>query len=109
MPILLSGGSKLGAINHALLSIGCLLEAGIRVLGYVLNEVYGSKGELLVNSEELQVDALESNREVIAEFATEYGVKEVGFLPYSEEVSRGAEFYPDYSSVFSVDFLSGIE
>ncbi len=38
-PVLLVVGSRLGAINHALLSLEALATRGLRVLGYVLNRL----------------------------------------------------------------------
>jgi dethiobiotin synthetase len=38
-PVLLIVGSRLGAINHALLSLEALAARGLRVVGYVLNRI----------------------------------------------------------------------
>ena len=39
LPVLVVVGSKLGCINHALLTLSELERRGISVLGYVLNEL----------------------------------------------------------------------
>lgn len=48
-PVLLVVGSRLGAINHALLSLEVLAARGLRVVGYVVNRLVAD-GDLVVDS-----------------------------------------------------------
>jgi dethiobiotin synthetase len=43
LPVLVVAGSKLGVINHALLTLEYLNHAGLRVLGCVLNHAYAER------------------------------------------------------------------
>jgi dethiobiotin synthetase len=52
-------GSKLGCVNHALLTLTVLLNAGVRTRGYVLNRLA---------SDDAGHPSAESNREMIAAF-----------------------------------------
>ena len=69
-PMLLVVGSRLGCINHALLSLEAMRGAGLPVLGYVVNEVGGDDAHGL---------ALATNRDVLRRFA---GARELGVLPH---------------------------
>lgn len=83
--VLVVVGSRLGALNHALLTFKAL--EGVKTPGYVLNEVYPSVG---------QEDALETNREILKELAGSYGMEELGYLRNlgmvvgAEEISKNA-------------------
>jgi len=59
LPVLVVVGSKLGCVNHALLTLTVLADAGVRTIGYVLNRV---------TSEIATEPSAESNREMISGF-----------------------------------------
>lgn len=76
-PVVLVVGSKLGCINHALLSLRSLDDAGLQVLGYIVNEL----------SSDSDV-ALRSNRNLIARF-TEH--RDLGRMPFQLESAGAGE------------------
>lgn len=76
LPVLVVVGSKLGCLNHALLTLAELERRGLAVAGYVLNAV------------EAQSDApyaVESNRETLARFTD---AADLGALPHFAEAVR---------------------
>jgi dethiobiotin synthetase len=64
--------SRLGCINHALLTVEVLRASHIAVAGFVMNEVGADEGHAL---------AMRTNREVIGRFA---GVPDLGAMPFVE-------------------------
>jgi len=70
LPVLLVVGSKLGCLNHALLTLAELERRGLDVVGYVLNEQ-----EAVSDAPE----AVATHRETLARFTQ---VPELGVLPY---------------------------
>jgi dethiobiotin synthetase len=76
LPVLCVVGSRLGCINHALLTLRALQTSGVPCAGYVLNEICrpgdGSP-------------TTDSNRAAIRRFT---GQKDLGVLPYVSESVR---------------------
>lgn len=66
-------GSRLGALNHSLLTFSVLRTAGLEVMGYVFNELYP-----LTQTD--QKDALETNRAVLKELARPFEIDELCYL-----------------------------
>lgn len=60
LPVILVVGSRLGCVNHALLTLTVLENAGARTLGYVLNSIAADAAD---------APSVESNREMIAAFS----------------------------------------
>ncbi|HET9061980.1 MAG TPA: dethiobiotin synthase [Candidatus Binatia bacterium] len=60
LPVVVVVGSKLGCVNHALLTLTTLANAGARTLGYVLNSIAADVAD---------APSAESNRELIAAFS----------------------------------------
>ena len=72
LPVLVVVASRLGCINHILLTLSALESAGIDIIGYVMNETEaGEDGDV----------SAASNREVIARLT---GVRELGCMPRLE-------------------------
>ena len=61
LPAIVVVGSKLGCVNHALLTLNALASAGARTLGYVLNRVTADTDD---------APSAESNRDMIAAFSS---------------------------------------
>lgn len=76
-------GSRLGALNHSLLTFSVLRTARIDVLGYVFNELYPP-------TQTDQKDALETNRAVLKELASPFEIEEICYLKNLGEI-RGPE------------------
>ena len=72
-------GSRLGAINHALLTFEVIRKRALPVLGYVLNDLFREKGYSGIDDD--MKPALEANREALAVAAADYGVRELAFVP----------------------------
>jgi dethiobiotin synthetase len=68
IPVLIVVGSKLGAINHTLLTITCVKALGIEVVGIILNHV-----------EPVSDDVIKSNREALINFTD---IPILGEIPY---------------------------
>lgn len=68
--------SRLGCINHALLTVQVLRNSGIDVAGFIMNEV---------GSDEDHVLAMRTNREVIGRFAE---VPDLGAIPCVDAACR---------------------
>lgn len=60
LPVVVVVGSRLGCVNHALLTLTVLASAGARTLGYILNSVA---------ADDAGTPSAESNREMIASFS----------------------------------------
>jgi dethiobiotin synthetase len=60
LPVVVVVGSRLGCVNHALLTLTVLASAGARTLGYILNSVA---------ADDAGAPSAESNREMIASFS----------------------------------------
>jgi len=69
-------GSRLGCINHALLSLAALRAGGLRVSGYIVNCLSPADGETV---------SAESNRRTIERFASE---RDLGMFPFVPEHRR---------------------
>jgi dethiobiotin synthetase len=76
LPAVVVVASRLGCINHALLTLEVLRTSAIPVAGYVVNEM-GSGGEYGL--------ALRTNRDVLRRFA---GAPEIGAMPFVPEAAR---------------------
>lgn len=81
-------GSRLGAINSALLTFEALSTRGIRCLGYILNEPI-SRREQPVG----QVAAIKTNQAALAASAHFYAVPELGYFHHEADgaISTSAE------------------
>lgn len=79
MEALVVVGSRLGALNHALLTFEALRVRKISVLGYVLNDLFRQ------DEEPSGATALSTNRDMLRELAVRYEIEEVGYLPYLAE------------------------
>ncbi len=77
LPLLLVVASKLGCINHSLLTLAAAESAGLEVLGYVLNQA----GDLSPDDV-----STASNREVLARLAK---VPDLGLMPRLAEKEAG--------------------
>ncbi|MFN2374924.1 MAG: dethiobiotin synthase [Candidatus Binatia bacterium] len=77
LPVLCVVASRLGCINHALLTIEVLRSSGLTTAGFVMNEIGGGEEFAL---------ALRTNRNMIGRFA---GVADLGALPFIDAVRRG--------------------
>lgn len=78
-------GSRLGALNHALLTFEALRSNAAATLGYVLNEVHAP-------TDPTQKDALLTNRQTLRSLSERYGVPELGYFPYNDQLSHGLSF-----------------
>lgn len=108
--VLVIVGSKLGALNHALLTFELLKRRGIDCLGYVFNDLFASSNGAAVNR---------TNRSMLARLAANYGVAELAALgyipsadPYSTDagiaaLSRAVADYFNLASQAMPDELSG--
>lgn len=76
LPVVCVVASRLGCINHALLSVQVLRSAGIATAGFVMNEIGGDEAHAL---------ALRTNREVIGRFAE---VPDLGVMPFVDAGRR---------------------
>lgn len=76
LPVLLVVGSKLGCLNHALLTLAELERRGLEVAGYVLNQVEAASDA---------PEAVATNRDTLARFAS---APELGVLPHIEATER---------------------
>jgi len=77
LPAICVVASRLGCINHALLTLEVLRSSGIPLAGYVLNEVAPDAEYAL---------AIRTNRETIGKFAD---ARDLGAMPYVEDRLRG--------------------
>jgi len=77
LEVVLVFGSKLGAINHGALSFEAAKNRGLKLAGYIYNEL-----EPQSESREGVVSARQTNRALISEVAEAYGARELGYLPY---------------------------
>ena len=76
LPAICVVSSRLGCINHALLTIQVLRGAGLVIPGFVMNEI---------GSDPAHAVALRTNREVIGRFAS---VPDLGEMPFVEATRR---------------------
>jgi len=74
-------GSRLGCINHSLLSIELLRSRGITTFGYALSEV-NSQGM----NDLSEGPAIGSNRETLRKVSASYGLTELAYLPFQSEI-----------------------
>lgn len=70
LPVLCVVGSRLGCINHALLTLRVLLHAGVRCAGYAMN---------VLEADAEATEIAESNRRTIARFTA---ARAVGVFPF---------------------------
>ena len=77
-PVLLVVGSRLGAINHALLSLEALRTRGVRVLGYVVNRL-APAGDL----------AVDTNTDLLRDLSAERFLGELPYLADGTDTLRG--------------------
>ncbi|HEY2773856.1 MAG TPA: dethiobiotin synthase [Candidatus Binatia bacterium] len=76
IPVVVVIASRLGCINHALLTLDALARDGIPVAGYVLNEISaGGEYEL----------ALKTNRDIIGRFTP---ARDLGAMPFIDALLR---------------------
>ncbi len=79
-PLLVVVGSKLGAINHTLLTLACARAMGLAVQGYVLNHPAATRDL-----------AIETNRDALARLTDSPCLGSVPFFPLSGEDGRDQE------------------
>lgn len=77
LPVLVVVASRLGCINHALLTIETLRGSGIGISGFVMNDP-GIEADYVL--------ARRTNHDVLRRFA---GVPDLGAMPYVEPARRG--------------------
>jgi dethiobiotin synthetase len=87
-PAVVIVGSRLGAINHALLTIRYAEAIGLRILGYVVNFLQPESD-----------DAARSNVEVLARFAG----PAIGVVPYLGEISATESVRERLAHSFAAD------
>lgn len=80
MPLIVVVGSRLGALNHALLTIEAIKGRGIPLLGYVLNQY-----QPVCESER---EAIATNPEALAELAAEYDCPCLGLVGYGAQAMQ---------------------
>jgi dethiobiotin synthetase len=81
---LLVVGSRLGCINHTLLSIEALLTREVPLLGYVLNDLFADGADTGSDG-----TAISSNRDALQRATDAYGVTERYYLPFCSEYAAG--------------------
>jgi len=77
LPVLCVVGSRLGCINHALLTLRMLLYSGVRCVGYAMN---------VLDADKATYDAAASNQRTIARFTA---ARYVGSFPFVAPNERG--------------------
>ncbi len=77
IPVLIVVGSKVGAINHTLLTITCVKTLGIEVAGIILN-----------HAEPVSEDVIRSNREELINFTN---IPILGEIPYGGTLKSGCK------------------
>jgi dethiobiotin synthetase len=87
-PVLVVVGSRLGAINHALLTIRCAEAMGLHILGYVVNFLRPESDE-----------AARSNVEVLARLAG----PALGVVPYLGQISATESVRQRLADIFAVN------
>lgn len=83
MSILVVVGSKLGCINHTLLTVECIRQRELPLLGYIFNEL-GPEEPL--PAPDVTVSR-RHNRQQLKQSLFKFGVSEVGYIPYLEKAS----------------------
>ena len=81
LPVVVVVGSKLGCVNHTLLTLSALENAGARILGYVVNTIA---------IDAVDAPSAESNREMIAAFAK---TTCLGIFPHVPAAARYDDAY----------------
>ncbi|MBP9839339.1 MAG: dethiobiotin synthase, partial [Proteobacteria bacterium] len=71
-------GSRLGAINQALLTFEVLKNRKIKTLGYILNEPYKNFNY----TNESDRPALKTNRDLLKQLSKQYGLKEISYIKH---------------------------
>jgi dethiobiotin synthetase len=92
LPVILVANSSLGTLNHTLLSVFALKSRGIKMAGFVLNDITP------VSEEDKYIR--EDNVKTLIEFSKEHYL---GTLSYIPELTRG-----NLINVFKKDFEKGI-
>ena len=78
LPVIVVVGSKLGCLNHALLTFAALEAAGQTIAGFVLNEIVDDPEEALAH---------QTHREMLRRFSK---VRDLGHLPHATGESPAA-------------------
>ncbi|HQH25776.1 MAG TPA: dethiobiotin synthase [Oligoflexia bacterium] len=78
-------GSRLGAINHALLTFEVLRKREIPAMGYVLNEMSGAADADSAERETGEPTALSTNRVLLSRAAEAYGITELCYVGHAEQ------------------------
>lgn len=79
LPVLVVVGSRLGCLNHALLTVAELERRGLRVVGYVLNALEGGE------SRPEAPHALATHREILSRFCV---AEDLGQMPFVAPAAR---------------------
>lgn len=95
IPTVVVVGSKLGALNHACLTFEVLRTREIPVIGYVLNELFEAESPAAVRSDTApdsqNLTAESTNRAMLKELASAYGIQELCVLPRLADPRDAAE------------------
>lgn len=94
LPLLCVTGSRLGCVNHTLLTLGAAGRGGLAIRGYILNSITPPN-----DCENDEIDA-ETNRETIARF-TPYD--DLGVFPFVEPKRRDDYSYLGKTAAGSLD------
>jgi dethiobiotin synthetase len=89
LPVVVVVASRLGCINHALLTFEVLAASGMRTLGYVVNEIAAEdaadyQAATFDPGEDYRL-ALSTNRQMIANFTD---VRDLGAMPLVSTIAR---------------------
>ncbi|MCH2410405.1 dethiobiotin synthase [Myxococcota bacterium] len=79
LPIIVVVGSKLGCINHALLTLQALESHRLKIAGYILNEILESPQETLAH---------QTHRKIINRFSN---TRDLGHMPFTADCSSLVE------------------
>ena len=86
LPVVVVVGSRLGAINQALLTFEVLRAKNIPTLGYVYNEVFAPKALEPKSGTSTIVTADETNRDLLLRVAKPYEINELASIPHSTRI-----------------------
>ena len=97
LPLLVVVGSKLGALNHALLTLHCTRTLSLPVTGYILNHPTPAFDA-----------AIQTNARTLAQLTDIPSLGALPFFSLSEDVERDRHFLSDFfSTTIDLPFLLG--
>lgn len=106
--VLVVVGSRLGAINHALLTFEVIRRRKLKAVGYVFNDLFNMEIKEQDPSDMSPADALGTNRELLCRMAKCYELREVGFFPRIENIDNLAVISRYAASVDAHKFSDAI-